>query len=176
MTFRLADVGHRRPHKLRCSSRAGPTTRETRSKRTSRRSTPASSAAVMKPWRSVCAPTRLSMLARRATRRTRCPGRSRSSRWPMVVTKIGPTSGSPMAQLPALWAVLRHGHDLGTLAEHGQDPVAPLEAKSLDVGPDGLRVPQPGRRQERDNPVTLGMGPVRQGAGQPPGWRSLRSH
>jgi hypothetical protein len=58
---------------------------------TSRSGTPASSAAVMNACLSVCGPTTLPILARRATRRTIRPAPWRFSRRPSAVRKTGPS-------------------------------------------------------------------------------------
>jgi hypothetical protein len=102
------------------------------------------------------------MLARRATRTMR-----------PVTPAVRPLAvgGHEDRAQPAVWQMVRvtrpggarfqgHGHELAALAEYVQAAVAPLEAKSLNVGPEGLRQPQPVPRRERDSPVTLGIGPV----------------
>jgi hypothetical protein len=65
---------------------------------TSRRGTPASRAAVMNAWRSVCGPTGLLIPARRASRRTIRPAPRRSNRRPSAARKIGPSQRSPIAR------------------------------------------------------------------------------
>ena len=118
--------------------------------------TPASSAAVMKAWRSVCGPVRLSMLARRATRRTMRRVTLWSSRSTLAVTKIGPQAvpqwpGYPpwRCAVPKVRSRLRHTWGVRSACggpSGGQKPRCRLR---------GLRQPQPVPRQERASPVTL---------------------
>lgn len=65
---------------------------------TSRSGTPASRAAVMNAWRSVCGPTGLLIPALRASRRTIRQAACRSRRSPLRPRKIGPSTRSPMAK------------------------------------------------------------------------------